>query len=297
LGSVSLFGKAIKAMCVALAVLSWGIFFIAIPSIKLAGLEQLFVMQFAWINLVFLPSPYPPTYAAASPLKYCSGYAIANGDLSFEMNRNYQPEHFNIDTRHFTNNFNLVMFLYLFPLVLVVIFKILSKTEKTESYKEKALERMEFWIEMTMYGVMANLVGLTIYSLIFFTGGESNHPASIFLILLSLAITVGTFIVFFFSPDPFQRFRYSFKPSPLFFSHYYIHTANLILIVALVAGAPSAPWAPCIPLAILAVYTLLFRPYKVLIENFRSFFFLLVMIATAIIRTVLCSSSNEWRMS
>ncbi len=251
-------------------------------------------MQFAWINLVFLPSPYPPTYASASPLKYCSGYAVANGDLSFEMNRNYQPEHFTIDTRHFTNNFNLVLILYLLPLLLVVIFKILSKTE---NYKDKAVERMEFWIEMTMYGVMANLVGLTIYAGIFFTGGESNHPASISLIFLSLAITIGILIVFFFCPDPFQRFRYSFKTSALSFSHYYIHTANLILIVALVAGAPSAPWAPCIPLAILAIYTLLLRPYKVLIENFRSFFFLLVMIVTAIIRTVICSSSNEWRMS
>lgn len=281
-------------MCVALAVLSWGTFFIAIPSIKLAGLEQLFVMQFAWINLAFLPSPYPPTYAAASPLKYSSGYAVANGDLSLEMNRNYQPEHFTIDTRHFTNNFNLVLILYLFPLLMAVIFKVLSKTE---NYKEKAVERMEFWIEMTMYGVMANLVGLTIYSCVFFTGGESGHPASIFVILLSLTITVCTLIFFFFYPDPFQRFRYSFKPSTLSFSHYYIHTANLILVVALVAGAPSAPWAPCIPLAILATYTLLFRPYKVLIENFRSFFFLLVMIITAVIRTVLCSSSNEWRMS
>ncbi len=251
-------------------------------------------MQFAWINLVFLPSPYPPTYASASPLKYCSGYAVANGDLSFEMNRNYQPEHFTIDTRHFTNNFNLVLILYLLPLLLVVIFKILSKTE---NYKDKAVERMEFWIEMTMYGVMANLVGLTIYAGIFFTGGESNHPASIFFIFLSFTITLCTFIKFFFCPDPFQRFRYSFKTSALSFSHYYIHTANLILIVALVAGAPSAPWAPCIPLAILAIYTLLFRPYKVLIENFRSFFFLLVMIVTAIIRTVICSSSNEWRMS
>ena len=125
-------------MCMALAVLSWGIFFIAIPSIKLAGLEQLFVMQFAWINLAFLPNPYPPTYSAASPLKYCSGYAVANGDLSFEMNRNYQPEHFNIDTRHFTNNFNLVLILYLFPLLMVVIFKILSKTE---NYKENLKKR------------------------------------------------------------------------------------------------------------------------------------------------------------
>jgi len=186
LGSVSPLGKAIKAMCMALAVLSWGIFFIAIPSIKLAGLEQLFVMQFAWINLAFLPNPYPPTYSAASPLKYCSGYAVANGDLSFEMNRNYQPEHFNIDTRHFTNNFNLVLILYLFPLLMVVIFKILSKTE---NYKEKAVGRMEFWIEMTMYGVMANLMGFTIYSGIFFTGGESNHPASIFVIFQYLNLS------------------------------------------------------------------------------------------------------------
>ena len=63
LAAASPFSKPIHAMCIALVVMSWGIFFFAIPSIKLAGLEYLFVMQFAWINLAFLPNPYPRAYA------------------------------------------------------------------------------------------------------------------------------------------------------------------------------------------------------------------------------------------
>ena len=116
-----------------------------------------------------------------------------------------------------------------------------------------------------MYAVMVNFVAFVFFSFLFFSSAQDKiHLLSLIIFTIAALTTVVTFVMFFFSPDPFNRFRYSFKIGCLSFNHYYLHTLNLLSIIRLIFVCITAPWAPCIPLTVLIIYTLLYRPYLTL---------------------------------
>lgn len=117
-------------------------------------------------------------------------------------------------------------------------------------------------MELSMYGVMVNIIGLTSFSLIFFSSTEMTNVPSLVIFSFSALVTFAIFIKFYFDPDPFQRFRYSFNIEILAFHHYFLHLINLISIVLLIGLLPSVYWACIIPLGLLALETLVYRPYR-----------------------------------
>jgi hypothetical protein len=149
-----------------------------------------------------------------------------------------------------------------------------------------------------MYGTMYNLLGLTLYCFIFFGCSDTkNNISSLFIISISLLITIGTFIKFHFDPDPFARFRYSFTITQIAMHYYYFYTAWLILSVLLLGFLSNIYWICFIPFGLHMLFTIFYMPYRVISENLRSFYYLLVTNLTIGLRLLYSLNDQDWRMS
>lgn len=149
-----------------------------------------------------------------------------------------------------------------------------------------------------MYGTMYNLLGLTLYCFIFFGCSDTkNNISSLFIISISLLITIGTFIKFHFDPDPFARFRYSFIITQIAMHYYYFYTAWLILSVLLLGFLSNIYWICFIPSGLHMLFTIFYMPYRVMSENLRSFYYLLVTNLTIGLRLLYSLNDQDWRMS
>lgn len=149
-----------------------------------------------------------------------------------------------------------------------------------------------------MYGTIYNLLGLTLYCFIFFACSDTkNNISSLFIISISLLITIGTFIKFHFDPDPFARFRYSFIITQIAMHYYYFYTAWLILSVLLLGFLSNIYWICFIPLGLHMLFTIFYMPYRVMSENLRSFYYLLVTNLTIGLRLLYSLNDQDWRMS
>ena len=129
---------------------------------------------------------------------------------------------------------------------------------------------------MSLYIVLFNLTYLTVCSIIFYRYGDLSDIISELVAGCSLLITALIFFWFFLSPESFLRFRLSFRPPELRFFHYFLHVLCILLSITLVAFVEYL-WAPLIPQGTLLLYTLIARPYELLVENIRSSMNLLVM--------------------
>lgn len=74
-------------------------------------------------------------------------------------------------------------------------------------------------------------------------------------------IYVLTMLIFWFDPDPFDYFRYSFRRTRVALGSYYVYPL-VIASSALLVVIIKQTWPPLIPVTLLLSYVLIYRPYK-----------------------------------
>jgi len=95
---------------------------------------------------------------------------------------------------------------------------------------------------------------------------------SLIMLIFSLVIMIMTFVKFYFDPDPFGYFRYSFKLKVISINHFYIQIVLLILSMLLLSCFPKFPYITFIPFALMIVLILVTQPYLNKKDNVRSIF-------------------------
>lgn len=90
-------------------------------------------------------------------------------------------------------------------------------------------------------------------------------------------IYVLTFLIFWFDPDPFDYFRYSFRRVKIALGSYYVYPL-VIASSALLVVAIKQTWPCIIPVTLFLLYVLIYRPYGERLENYRSALNLIVII-------------------
>ncbi len=110
---------------------------------------------------------------------------------------------------------------------------------------------------------MFNLVGFTAFTALFFINNSTYSYNIINLVVLSLGLLIYlcTFLLFWFTPDPFDYFRYTFKRSPFAMLYYYLYSLTLVCSVLLLELLPLT-WPPLIPVGCLLIFTLAYQPYR-----------------------------------
>ena len=86
-----------------------------------------------------------------------------------------------------------------------------------------------------MFFGMINIVGFTAFTVMFFKNNSSYTDNMLNLIILSLGflLYVCTFGLFLFDPDPFDYFRYNFKPNVISMSYYFIYPICIVICLVL----------------------------------------------------------------
>ena len=105
-----------------------------------------------------------------------------------------------------------------------------------------------------------------------------SHIPSIVLFGSACFVYLMTLILFYFDPDPFDYFRYSFRKTVVALHFYYVYISVYICTILLVLFL-QLYFAPAIPLLCLLIFILIYKPYKEKMENFRSIFNIIVMIS------------------
>lgn len=137
-----------------------------------------------------------------------------------------------------------------------------------------------------MYTFFLNLLYFVTCVIIFFKyGGQMTDTLGLITMGSQFVIFLGIVIMYIKDPVVFKRFRLEFKGSELHYNHYALYFINLVTSVVLMAFVPSHPWAPAIPQMLFLLYTLILRPYKQLLDNFRSAFYLLLMASATGLKT------------
>lgn len=134
--------------------------------------------------------------------------------------------------------------------------------------------------------ILVNFVYFVSCSVIFFKFGLITHIPSLITFSIQGLLTVFTFVRFYIDPVIFGYFRFSFNTNRLAMNHYFFHIINMILIVVLLSLFEET-WMPLIPVSLMLIYTLAYRPYKLLRDNIRSAFNMLAIISFLLFRVYL----------
>lgn len=97
---------------------------------------------------------------------------------------------------------------------------------------------------------------------------------------------VMTLILFCCDPDPFDYFRYSFNKTRVAMAFYYVYPF-ILAASALTVVMFAETWPPIIPFGIFMLFILIYKPYKQILENYRSAFNLFVIILWLCLRVYL----------
>ena len=135
-----------------------------------------------------------------------------------------------------------------------------------------------------LYVSVFNLTFLTACSAIFYMYGNMSDILSLVLSILGIFFTISTFIGFAIFPGYSLRFRFSFRFSTLAFMHYFFHIICIVSTVLLILLLTDLPWVPFIPQGLMLIYALIYQPYQMKSENFRSAFNYLIMCLITSIR-------------
>ena len=111
-----------------------------------------------------------------------------------------------------------------------------------------------------------------------------SHIPSQALAISFLLVNVFNFVGFACYSAYYLRFRVSFQRTKLGYRHYFFHILALVSSVLFICLLPSLIYLPFIPQTFMVVYTLVYRPYKYLSENFRSAYnYLCMMVITSML--------------
>lgn len=117
-------------------------------------------------------------------------------------------------------------------------------------------------MQVLMYFGLFNLANFVFCCGLFFkNNAQYTEITSLVILAIGAAIYVVTYILFWFDPDPFDYFRYSFKKQPLamvfFFFYSFALVSSMVLLVLM-----SAPWPPLIPMGCLFIFVVAYQPYR-----------------------------------
>ena len=144
---------------------------------KLAGLEVMFVIQYAFISIIFIQQFIPlPIYCLRS-LQYSVGYHYPFSEPVASPNPP-QSYAFNINTEYFTSNFNFFGLTCVLPLIGILISKLVYSRIKEKEKKFEAEVVVELFHEMWMYACMFNLTYFTLCAVIFYQFGKLTDVGS-----------------------------------------------------------------------------------------------------------------------
>ena len=180
------------------------------------------------------------------------------------------------------SNFNFQLILYLFPIIGLLKWFYSFKRERVTEIKEEYSIKVEFYFDCLIYVSLFTLTYALACSLVYYQHGDLTNIASEFLGFLSLAFILVVWILFFLYPGWTIRFRGVFEECHPALIHYHWHIICIILYVVLL-GCLELPWPPLLPQAVTLIYTLIYRPYKELLENlFSAFVYFLLCGATSL---------------
>lgn len=154
----------VAAVIIPLVCLGWIGCLAALPTRKLAGLEIMCTMQYCWIAFLWFPNRVPIFMAYAVPLKYSSGYNYNENSGSDALESSPYWNLFDLNNAHLWENFNINMALYLLPLLLLVIFKVICMISQDPERKEKFKQLYEICWELLMYACVFNIQYLIVSS-------------------------------------------------------------------------------------------------------------------------------------
>ena len=126
---------------------------------------------------------------------------------------------------------------------------------------------------------MFNLSFLMACSLIFYMNTNYQDIISLIFSNFLLFNSLISIIIFLKYNQYFRKFRFTFRCSTITFYHYILHIICISISIITMAILTDFPWIPFIPQTLLIIYTIIQKPYNYLIENIRSCFNLLVMVA------------------
>lgn len=120
----------------------------------------------------------------------------------------------------------------------------------------------EIFLQWLMYIGMFNLAYFTLCSALFFTNNSPpTEMTSLVVFSVGVLLYLITFLAFYFDPDPFDYFRYSFQRETLAMSFYFFYPLVIVSTVLLVVLL-SEPWPSMIPAGCLLVFVIAYRPYR-----------------------------------
>ena len=133
-------------------------------------------------------------------------------------------------------------------------------------------------MQLLMYFGIFNLANFVFCVCIFFKN-NSKYTEFTSLVVLAIGgiIYLVTYIAFWFDPDPFDYFRFSFRKQPFDMLFYFFYSFAIVSSTILLALLSPA-WPPLIPMGILFFFILIYRPYREFRENIRSAFNILVIL-------------------
>lgn len=243
---------------------------------RLAGLEAVFVLQYAFISLLWFSSYLYLPYYCLSPLQFSPGYHYPLAEAS-ETENPPQAQTFGVVPESLLSNFNVNCLFYVVPLVSMAVAAVVYWCTSDAEKKVDAAGRLEFCVEMFFYGSMFNVSFLVCCACMFYSAGSPAEVPAHAITGFGIVSLILCLVAFGVAPYYFRRFRYAFRIGCLTFSQYYFYCAYLIAGVVLLALLPSLPWLPFLPQGLMLVYLCVLRPYKLASENIRAIFNVLAM--------------------
>lgn len=191
-------------------VLAWLAILLGFVFKRLAGLEAMLVLQFAFVNMLWVDSYLHPYYEQTWPLKFSTGFAMSFAEeekFGFLYTAPFTSQ-FGVSV-NLINNFNIMVIFQLIPLLMAAISKVvilkMQKNYDIENEKFKEIENnesanlpkpkklkiaeliFENALQIFFFFTVFNLIPLICFSVLFFTQTDisniSNVPLSNFIVL------------------------------------------------------------------------------------------------------------------
>lgn len=194
-----------------IGIMSFVSFLIGIFTKEVVGLEMAILCQLTYLSLFFFQGTLELPFFALKGLVYSTGYNLPLADLKFQTLDQNPPQSFTLDfnPRSFTENFNLMIELYILPLIAVIPLILISMI----NLFRLGHKWITFFLgEIMFFCVMFNFQYLLFGMITFYQDGRDvKNYESLMLIWFGFTCTVMSIIGLIFKPEFYQNLRMVFK--------------------------------------------------------------------------------------
>jgi hypothetical protein len=206
----------LNKVATAIGILSFLAFLIGIFTKEVAGLEMAMLCQFAYISLFFFEGSLQLPFFALKGLGYSTGYNLPLSDMNFKVLDQNPHQSFTLgfDPRTFWNNFNLMVILYVLPLIAVIPFiPLKAKCVRKKSMIELGNKWVDLLLgEIMLFCTLFNFQYLMFCLIAFYRDGRDiTNYASSTVLSLGLFCTVCSVLGLIFKPEIYGNFRTAFR--------------------------------------------------------------------------------------